>query len=249
MKYIILAAGRGTRMEEYTDTMPKSILLFGKYPLLTYHILHAKHAGMTDIIVVKGYKEEMIRMKGVKYYINKDWENTNMVESLMLARKEFDDDIIVAYGDIIYESGILEGLVTTPGDVVVTVDINWERYWKLRYGTLDKDTENLVMSNIGVISELGQPNPPLSKIDARYVGLLKFTKRALDKIVAIYEEDPKKWKKAYMTDMLQELINRKNFVVAYKINNCWLEFDTKDDYEKSREWLEDGTLAILGIRI
>jgi L-glutamine-phosphate cytidylyltransferase len=249
MKYIILAAGRGTRMEEYTDTIPKSILLFGRFPLLAYHILHAKHAGMTEIVVVKGYKEELIKLKDVKYYVNKDWENSNMVESLITAKEEFDDDIIVAYGDIIYEDGILEGLVTTPGDVVCTVDINWERYWKLRYGTLKRDTESLVMSDIGIISELGKPNPPLSKCDARYVGLLKFTKRSLDKIISIYNEDPEKWKKAYMTDMLQELINRKNFVTAYKINNSWLEFDTKEDYEKANTWLVDGTLEMLGIRI
>ena len=254
MKYLILAAGKGTRLKHYTEDLPKGMLKFAGYPILKYHLKMAERLGFTRQIIVKGYKESAIAFPGVSYYVNNEYDTTNMVESMMRARNEFDDDLVVSYADIIYNPRILKDLVDFSGDFVVTVDMNWKKYWQMRYEKVDFDTESLSLFGDGTIRELGSPDPPVGDIHARYVGLLKFSVRGLKIIEGIYEEAKKDhwnepWQKsgkpfrnAYMTDLLQEIIDQGYPVKAMPIENGWIELDTVDDYEKARYWLETGTL-------
>jgi NDP-sugar pyrophosphorylase family protein len=109
------------------------------------------------------------------------------------------------------------------------------------------DSDNNILS-------LGLENPPLGEIDARYIGLLKFSKKGLDIISKIYEHDyeeylHKAWKQsgkyirqAYMTDLLQAVIESDYKVKAKKFSNGWLEFDTNEDYETASEWVKTGKI-------
>ena len=53
----------------------------------------------------------------------------------------------------------------------------------------------------------------------------------------------KSFKKAYMTCMLQALINEGYRVDPIMISRGWLEFDTAEDYEKYNKWLKDSSLG------
>ena len=238
MKYILLCAGSGKRMMPYTKDVPKCMLEFSSKPIISYHIEIARNAGIEDIVVVKGYKGEKINFPNIKYYVNDKFSETNMVESFMLACKEFNDDVVLSYGDIIYNSSILDTLLSCTGDFLVAVDIDWKPYWLFRYGNLTSDTESLVIKN-ELITELGETGVTQDKIDARYIGLLKFSKRGLKIISEIYNSDRKRWKTAHMTDLLQEIINRGFSVKACKVKDFWIEFDTKEDFDKSREWMKN----------
>lgn len=172
----------------------------------------------------------------------------------MAAKTEFDDDIIVSYSDILFEEQMLEKMMESKEDFAVAVDDNWKTYWIKRYGTVDFDTESLSIDEEGNIIELGLENPLLEKIDARYIGLLKFSEgglREIRKILDIAYRDcaDRPWKqsgktvrKAYMTDLLQALIESGNSVRAERFQNGWLEFDTNEDYENACRWAEDGSI-------
>ncbi|HJJ41179.1 MAG TPA: sugar phosphate nucleotidyltransferase, partial [Methanocorpusculum sp.] len=61
MQCVILAAGEGSRMRPLTSSRPKVMLpLVGK-PMLEHLIRNVKEAGIKEIIIVVGYKEEAIR--------------------------------------------------------------------------------------------------------------------------------------------------------------------------------------------
>ena len=104
------------------------------------------------------------------------------------------------------------------------------------------------------ITELGLENPPLEQISARYIGLLKFSRSGLEYITQIMDEaykhyENKAWqqsgktvRKAYMTDLLNAIIESGRKVKAVRFSHGWLEFDTNEDYEKACEWSKDGTL-------
>ena len=109
-----------------------------------------------------------------------------MVESLFCAKEEFTDDTIIAYGDIIYEHGVLKKLNQTSHEISVTIDVEWKKYWQIRYGTLNTDLESLVIDSDGSIKELGEENAHLKKINGRYIGLLKFSKKGLDSLKETY---------------------------------------------------------------
>lgn len=190
----------------------------------------------------------------MKYYENTDYADTNMVVSLMTARQEFNDDIIVSYSDILFEEKMLKGMIDSMVDFAVAVDDNWKEYWKARYGDVDFDTESLSLDEKDNITELGMEAPKLEDIDARYIGLLKFSQNGLEKIASIFDRDceeywDKPWKqsgknlrKAYMTDLLQAVIESGTPVKAVKFKNGWIEFDTNEDYETAIKWEDTGML-------
>lgn len=254
MKAIILAAGQGTRLKKYTENLPKGMLEFMGKTLIERQILAYREVGINDIIIVKGFAQEKITYKDVKYYINEDYSSTNMVYSLLKANKEFDDDIVISYSDIIFEKNMLNRLINNKREFSFMVDDNWKKYWKLRYGRIDFDTESLTINSKNEVINIGLENPPLGDIDSRYVGLLKFRSGALKIISNIYHQDfdeykDKPWKQsgknilnAYMTDLIQALIENGHNVYAERYNHGWLEFDTNEDYEKAIQWSKEDRL-------
>lgn len=255
MKAIILAAGQGTRLKKYTENLPKGMLSFMGKTIIERQIEMYRKAGIETIIIVRGYAADKIDYPGVKYYTNEDYTNTNMVESLMAARKEFDDDIIVSYSDILFEERLLLGMMESKEDFAVSVDDNWKEYWMMRYGRVDFDTESLSIDEDDNITELGLESPAIDDIDARYIGLLKFSKGGLKYIESIMEKaysdyEDKPWqqsgktvRKAYMTDLLNAVIESGRQVKAIHFTNGWIEFDTNDDYEKANEWVNCQTIG------
>ena len=106
MKAIILAAGQGTRLKKYTENLPKGMLEFQGKTIIERQLETYRSMGIDDIIVVRGFAADKIDYQGVKYYENPNYATTNMVESLLMARSEFDDDIIVSYSDILFSHEI-----------------------------------------------------------------------------------------------------------------------------------------------
>ncbi len=255
MKTIILAAGMGTRLGKYTKNMPKGMLQFNGKSLIERQVEVLMSCGINDIVIVRGYMPNKIKITGVKYYENKDYANTNMVETLFAAEKEMDDDIIVCYSDIIYQENVLQKVIASKADIGVTVDVDYWDYWKVRLDNPRDDTESLVIED-GNIIELGDTNCGIEKAKVRYVGLIKFSKKGVEILKKVYHENRNKYydknepwlrsksfKRAYMTCMLQAIINSGQKVEPIKISRGWLEFDTTEDYEKYNQWLKDRTLG------
>lgn len=255
MKAIILAAGQGTRLKKYTEDLPKGMLSFLGQTIIERQINLYRKCGIDAIVIVKGYAAEKISYEGVKYYINNAYADTNMVESLMTARTEFDDDVIISYSDVLFEEAMLRDMMKSDAEYAVAVDDNWKKYWEKRYGRIDFDTESLSIDENNNIIELGAENPKLENISARYVGLLKFSKGGLQKIVSIMEDayehfaEGQPWqqsgkpvRKAYMTDLIQAVIETGQEVKAERFQNGWIEFDTNEDYEKACEWVKSGEI-------
>jgi len=78
MKVILLAGGFGTRLPEYTKTIPKPMIDIGGKPMLLHIMkLYAKY-GFKDFYIALGYKGEIIK----KFFSKKffDW-NINLIET------------------------------------------------------------------------------------------------------------------------------------------------------------------------
>ncbi len=254
MKSIILAAGIGTRLGKYTENSPKCMLEFNGKTLIERQIETLRACGINDIVVVKGYMAHEIKIGSVKYYLNEDYANTNMVETLMCAENEMDDEILVCYGDILYEKEVIKKILSSDIDIGVAVDEDYWDYWKARLDEPEKDMESLIIKD-GKIIDLGDTNCTRKEAMVRYVGLIKFSKKGVRILKKVYHENKKKYfdkdepwmrsksfKKAYMTCMLQAIINTGYIIQPIIIRHGWLEFDTETDYEKATKWLENGTL-------
>ena len=257
MKAIILAAGMGTRLGKYTENLPKCMVNFNGKPLIQQQVETLRKAGITNISIVKGYMPDKIQISGVKYYHSPNYATTNMVETLFCAEKEMDghDEVLVCYADILYENKVLQKIINSPADVGVTVDEDYWKYWQARLDQPEEDMESLVIKD-GRIIELGNTKCAREEAKVRYVGLIKFYKEGIQKLKEVYHKNKKQYydldqpwlrsksfKKAYMTCMLQALINSGQEVKPIIIQRGWLEFDTMEDYEKYQQWLKEGTLS------
>ena len=78
MKVIILAGGFGTRLSEYTNTIPKPMIHVGNKPILHHIMQFYANFGHTDFYIALGYKGEVIK----KYFnnIDSDW-NINLIDT------------------------------------------------------------------------------------------------------------------------------------------------------------------------
>ena len=78
MKVIILAGGFGTRLSEYTNTIPKPMIQVGDKPILHHIMQFYANFGHTDFYVALGYKGEVIK----KYFsnIDSDWK-INLIDT------------------------------------------------------------------------------------------------------------------------------------------------------------------------
>ena len=74
MKTVILAGGLGTRLSEYTKTIPKPMVEIGGKPILWHIMNHYAHYGYKDFVVALGYKGEVIKNYFLQYYaLNNDF--------------------------------------------------------------------------------------------------------------------------------------------------------------------------------
>ncbi len=228
-------------MGVHTEGLPKGLLSIQGRSLIEWQLGRLRDEGVRDIIVVTGYRAEMLVFPGVSYYHNPSWADTNMVETLMCARAELRGDLLVSYSDIIYTQDLLHLALRSAVDIGVAADADWRAYWLSRFGTTETDLETLTVSSDGRITELGSPANSSEGLDYRYIGLLKFSGRGLSRILQIYDErkelqvpwpkSGKPFEQGYMTDLLQEAIVSGIEVTPIVTRGGWMEFDCAADYE------------------
>ena len=253
MKAVVLAAGTGTRLGALTAEKPKTMLEFAGRPLIEHQLAAFRRCGIDRIVVIGGYRDEQLPANGVVRYRNARFAETNMVETLMAARAELQGDVLITYGDVIFEDRVLEQMMQSPADIGVAVDIDWRPYWLARFGDLETDVETLEMSEDGAITRIGQPNPTPAQLHARYVGMIRLSPRGAEIVKDTYDrtraerlgqpwQTSKTFEKGYMTDLLQELVDRGHRVTGIGIERGWLEFDTVEDVDRATAWIASGTL-------
>ncbi len=258
MKAIILAAGEGKRLRPLTEKLPKSMIkIFGKI-LLQIQIETMKRCGINEIIVVTGYKSDLINIPNLTYENNPDFKNTNMVETLFCAKDHLDGEIIVSYADIIYERNILKKLIDTENDFSIIIDKNWKSFWEKRFDEPLNDAETLKINSDGNISEIGQKTKNISEIEGQYIGLMKFSSNGTKILREFYdkcknnsenEKNPLNqkipFKKSYMTDLLQGLINESFQLKPVFIEGGWIELDSIDDFKLYNKLFDEDNLKQL----
>lgn len=236
MKAIILAAGEGTRLRPYTLDRPKCLVEIEGVNLLKRQLAVLRSRGIDEIVIVGGYRAEMLEGKATRLCINPRYADTNMVATLFCAEDELQGEVIVSYGDIVYAGEILDALLASPAEIAVTIDMQWESYWRARNEDPLADAETLRLGKDGRILEIGKCPTSLDEIEGQYMGLMKFSGQGLEQLKATYRKalqegalGPRVVEKAHMTDLLQAMTDSGNWVQAVPVSAPWVEIDTISD--------------------
>jgi choline kinase len=240
MKALILAAGEGTRLRPYTLDRPKCLVEVEGVSLLDRQLAVLRSEGVADITLIGGYRSDMLKRPGLGLELNPRYAETNMVWTLFSAEQALQGDLVLAYGDIVYSRDILRSLLASPADISVTIDLDWEQYWRARNENPLDDAETLRMNAAGHIIEIGQKPVSLDQIQGQYMGLMKFSPRGLDILRYTFHRAQaagslcgKLPENAFMTDLLQLMIDEGNALSAVKVNGGWVEVDTVSDLESA----------------
>ena len=256
MNAIILAAGKGERLQPLTNNKPKCLVELFEKSLLEWQIKIFQNSGITDITIVSGYKSDLINFPETTILKNEKYNSTNMVETLFCAKEKLLNSTIISYGDIIFEKNVLNKLIQSKADFSIIVDKNWKRYWEMRSDNPINNAESLKIDTDGNITSIGKKAQKIDEIEGQYIGLMKFQNTGLEKIKEFYEKTKSQstnesnplnplvsFQQSFMTDFLQALINDGCKLKAIEIENGWLELDTVSDYDKYTELYSKNKLS------
>jgi len=245
MKLIIIAAGSSNRLRNHTKELPKGLLEINGKSILERQILLFKKFGIKDITIVTGPRPEKFNFQNVYYIQDENYLQHDVLGSMMVARSIMNDDVIFSYSDILFDEKVFEKIFSFKGDLGITIDLNWEKSYESRTQHPKEQADNVVIENNYILKikkniESCNNNQKLGE----FVGLMKLSKKGCDKFLKIYKKleqshegrfhDASSFKMAYLTDMLQELIDQGIVVSPVIINGNWCEVDTFQDLERAK---------------
>ena len=249
---IIPAAGKDPVFKE----KPKALIDICGKTILERQLESIRKIGLRNIVVIRGFKGEMINQKNIIYYENPDYEKKHSLHSLFTARKSMDNGFILIYSDILFNEEILRSLMQTEGDIVLIVD-NSYRYHK---HDIDKKLD-LVISKTKPSSyyrtlqpskmlEIKRIGKNIEKKDADYefIGIAYFSEKGAEILKKVYDDCKNKnikdnfheaisFEKAGITDIIQEIIDRGFTVNGLEVYKGWIEIHNRKDKEIAEEMI------------
>jgi L-glutamine-phosphate cytidylyltransferase len=245
MRAIILAAGQGKRLRPLTDQRPKCLVELAGKSLLDHQLEVLRAAGVLDIHVVAGYRADQLDRSDLTRHINERYAETNMVSTLFAAESVMtgESDLIICYGDIVYESQVLAALQAIDAPIGLVVDREWRRYWAARMDDPLADAETLKITDANRLVELGKKPESYSDIQGQYIGLIKIRADHLARLPDVWRAmnrnatyDGKDYDNMYMTSFIQHLIDSGWEARAAFIDNGWAEVDCEVDLAVARDF-------------
>ena len=250
MKAIIIGAGRGIRLMPETEGIPKCMMDgVGGQRVLDWILDSLAHAGIDDVVFIGGYQMKRVLQAypHLRFYHNTEWPNNNILESLMYAAPEMDTAFVASYSDIVYRGSAAQRLMASNAEVALVVDRDWRKSYVGRTLHPESQAEKVVVKD-GHVLEIGK-HLPSEGAYGEFIGLVKFSQRAArlmrdhyrqirdDYLTHPFHKAPD-IRLAYLTDMIQELIDLGVRVEPVDIWGDWDELDTPQDLARARQRLD-----------
>ncbi|HEY2962929.1 MAG TPA: phosphocholine cytidylyltransferase family protein [Pyrinomonadaceae bacterium] len=232
MKAIILAAGKGTRLNG-VDLKPKCLFEVGGRTLLDRQLSALAEAGIDDVAVVLGFEAERIRSHcppNVSFVVNSRFEETSSLYSLWLAREHLIDGFVVLNCDVLFHPALLTRLLSAPYDDALLIDLVDKQNNQLG------DEEMKVKISDGCVVDIRKDLNP-AESDGENVGMVKFSAHGAKRLV----------------DAMDTLIARgggerdwaprafREYALHYPLHAIttddypWIEIDFPADYERAQQ--------------
>jgi choline kinase len=241
---IIIAAGLGSRLEHYTKEKPKCMLDFGGETLLGRQINAFKENGINKISVIRGYKKENINYPDLTYYENPEYEHNNSLNSLFYAEDALCGQVIISYSDILFEKEVVARLMKSENDISIVVDIDWHGNYINRKSHPVEQAEKVIFDANNNVIEIGKIITKKHDVHGEFIGMMKLSPKGAEifkkhfhrsKILCgnKHFQTSKSFKRAYLTDLIQEMSDLGVLIHCVIIERGWKEIDTIEDYEKA----------------
>jgi L-glutamine-phosphate cytidylyltransferase len=170
MRGVILAAGRGSRLNGAASESPKCLVELGGTTLVERQIRVLRQAGIDDISVVVGCQAERVRRAcghGVTYVENAQFSQTNSMYSLWMARPLLYEGFVVLNCDVLFHPVLLDDLLTARHDNALLLE--YREAEQPPFG----DEEMKVSVRCGRVTDMSKSMDP-GEADGENLGIVKF---------------------------------------------------------------------------
>jgi L-glutamine-phosphate cytidylyltransferase len=249
---VIIAAGRGSRLRNETDELPKTLVEVMGRPMLEWILEAFASAGLQrkDVVFVCGYRADVIKARYPEftYVTNHDWQNNNILLSLLMAREYLADGFVSTYGDIVYEGAVVQKLVASSADISLGCDTAWRRRYVGRTQHPETDAEKLRADGQRVV-ELSRTIPS-EQADGEFIGVMKLSKAGATDFVKAFDEaergygggmfrEGRSFQKAYLIDLLAQMLEQGTPMQRENTLGGYMEIDTLQDLSMAETWWKD----------
>ena len=223
MQAVILAGGRGTRLEPYTTEIPKPLVPLGGKPIIENLLTRLKAHGVTDVTICVNHLAHLIaavlddgKQLGLKIKYSLEDQPLSTVAPLKLV-KDLKDNFLVANGDILTEldfGKLYQNHLDSGCKLTVATH---RRKNKIDYGVITADDNGRVTSF---------EEKPVFDFTVS-MGIYVFSKSVLD---IVPDNEP-----FGFDDLMLKLLELKEPINTYPFDGYWMDIGRPDDYERARE--------------
>ena len=220
-KAVLLAAGRGTRMRELTDELPKPMIAVRGKPILLHIVEGLREAGIEQVLIVVGYRADVVRdffgdggrlgMR-IEYVTQVVQDGTGRVVELA---REFvgSDAFVLSYGDILVNPANYRRLVAPAADQEAMVSV--KRNEDVSKGGAVFVNERFELTDLREKPKPGEPTSPWYN-----AGIYTF-RPSIFEFTARLERSPRG--EYELTDAIRELAQSGKKVQAMELEGEWAD--------------------------
>lgn len=251
MNVILLAAGKGKRLNPETSNLPKPLVKINKNKTIFDFFLSAfEEINVTKkLYITTGFKKECFKDSNSIKIFNPQYESTNMLFGLWYTLSKivnFSDDTIISYGDIIFPKTLLKE-ISQMDELTIITDPNWETNYVGRSSHGFEECEKCIVNANKNLMIASKDLPKQFSKYSEYIGVFFIPKKFMPTIMEILNklflrknnlDEPfifsKTLRKAYLTDFFTYLIMNNFNIKSREIFGSWQEIDTLQDLKKAR---------------
>lgn len=222
MQTIILAGGRGTRLDPFSRILPKPLFPIGDKPIAEILVQQLQLAGFKEVIMCLGYLADFIKL----YFQDGSYFGLTI-------RYSVETDPLGTAGPLRLVNDLEENFLVVNGDELTTLDFRalYEHHIAMKADMTVAVQKKSVSSSFGVLEiKDGQVTAYSEKPTIDYwasMGIYVINKQVLSLIPENVRFD--------MPDLVQRLLSEHAQVVSFESQDLWFDIGTMADLEKAKE--------------
>ncbi len=240
MRAIIIGAGRGSRLMPTTENSPKCFAEIQGKRILDWTVEALRGGGCTEIVFIGGYRIDSVQRDYPDFIFreNKDWQNNNILVSLMCAEDLMDQPFVTSYSDILFTKDVVHGLVQSTDELCLGIDTDWREHYKPRTQHPPHDAEKAITRGSNV--ERVYRTIPYDAATGEFIGVAKFGRKGAQQFRDFYRKRKSEFwdnpyreaaifQKAYLIHMFQDMIEQGTTFGHVDTPGKYREIDTQED--------------------
>jgi choline kinase len=235
MQAIIMAAGKGSRIDKITNGLPKSFLPIGDTTLIDYNVNALFKLGADEIIIVTGYRWDAFEERfgndaRIIQVFNPFFSCANVLSSFWVGQSLLRDDFIYLHADTICDIALLRKIVETSPGILLPID----------FKKCDEEAMKVKVVR-GKVVEINKTMSP-EYAAGEFIGIAKFPQKTISDLCANTVRILKNGRlDAYFEEAVQRTINQNIHEIncISTENHFWAEIDFVEDYKRACDYFSN----------